>query len=160
MNSEIHANEIVGLLKESKLCLAKLEKIMEPRKLKKGVKYRPRFRVRVSSRFIKTYGLEEGDFVYIIPQKLFDNLDYKHHYEANEKGNISERRDPSIIKLMDLVTFSGFSVLKDNNIARVEKIVEAKPVIIRAKDKEYKKARIVVDLPPEYIGKKFKLVEV
>jgi len=60
-------NEIVQLLKEGKVYLAKLKKIMESHKIKKGIKRYPRFIVRLPLRFIETHGLGEGDLVYVLP---------------------------------------------------------------------------------------------
>jgi len=190
-NTASELNEILmRLVKEGKVYLRKLEQTMERHKLKKGFGYYPRFLIRFGVRCAKIHGLTEGDFVYIIPQKLFDNLDHKHRNNNDEKEEINEGRDLLKIESMDSVTSKNLMVPKDDSIARVEKIVEAKPdlfnqeiknsesirgdsdntkaqktveakpVIIRAKGKTYEKARIVIDLPKEYIGKKFKLVEI
>jgi hypothetical protein len=93
-NTASELNEILmRLVKEGKVYLGKLEQTMERHKLRKGFGYYPRFLIRFGARFAKAHRLEDGDFVYIIPQKLFDNADYKHHNEADERGSIDEKRE-------------------------------------------------------------------
>jgi hypothetical protein len=172
MSTEINISEIMRLLREGKLYSLKVGKTMERHKTKNGFKRYPRFFIRLPTKFIKTFGLKEGDIFYAIPQKLLDIIDHKYHNERcfinvcsmlHECSNIDNNhflRYTSRIEPMESMISKNPIVSKDNSVGRLEKIVEAKPVIIRAKDKEYKKARIVIDLPPEYIGKKFRLIEV
>ena len=153
-------NEIVQLLKEGKVYPAKLKKVMDRQEIKSGVKYYPRFLIPLSARFVKAHRLEEGDFVYVLPAYLFDSSE---NLDNTKKDNDSAKLQKIVEAKPDLFNReikNSENIKRDGNNAKVQKTVEAKPVIIRAKGKEYKKARIVIDLPKEYIGKKFKLVEI
>jgi len=73
MSSEININEIVRSLKGGKLYPLKIGKTMGRYKTKAGIKYYPRHFVRLPTKFIRSFGLKEGDVFYAIPQKLLDN---------------------------------------------------------------------------------------
>jgi len=96
MSSVISTDEIVRLLKEGKLYPLKVGKTMERHKTKSGIKRYPRFFICVPTKFIKAFGLEEGDLFYAIPQKLLDNEANKPLHD--ERKNINEWNDSLEIK--------------------------------------------------------------